>query len=230
MHKDILDQQQQYYRARASEYDEWFMRQGRYDRGPELNARWFAEVEQVRAALAGFHPTGSVLELACGTGWWTEQLARFADDLTAVDAAPETLAINRARLGGQPVEYIQTDLFAWQPARHYDVVFFSFWLSHVPPERFADFWGLVRAALKPDGRWFFIDSLPADTSSATNHDAPDADAVVQRRKLNDGREFEIVKVYYAPDDLAQKLDALGWDATIHTTEHYFLYGSGNLSR
>jgi demethylmenaquinone methyltransferase/2-methoxy-6-polyprenyl-1,4-benzoquinol methylase len=53
---------------------------------------------------------------------------------------------------------------------------------------------------------------------------------VQQRKLNDGREFEIVKVYYEPDDLAQKLHALGWDATIHTTEHYFLYGSGNLSR
>lgn len=227
---DILDQQLAYYRARASEYDEWFMRLGRYDRGPEQNAHWFAEVAQLSAALVRFQPTGSMLELACGTGWWTEQIARYAADLTAVDAAPEVLALNRERLVGHAITYVQADLFAWQPTAQYDVVFFSFWLSHVPPERFASFWATVRAALKPGGRCFFIDSLPSDTSSAQNYAAPDAKATVQHRALNDGRTFAIVKVYYKPDNLARRLQALGWEATIKTTENYFLYGSGRLNR
>src|SRR5579884_3468249 len=89
----LLQQQIAYYRARAGEYDEWFLRQGRYDRGPGLNARWFAEVDEVRRALDAFAPAGSVLELAAGTGLWTEQLARHAARLTAVDSSPEALAL-----------------------------------------------------------------------------------------------------------------------------------------
>jgi hypothetical protein len=46
----VLEEQIAYYRSRAGEYDEWFLRQGRYDHGPEGNARWFAEVEQVTRA------------------------------------------------------------------------------------------------------------------------------------------------------------------------------------
>ena len=67
----LLEGQLAYYRARAGEYDEWFLRTGRYDRGPEWNRRWFSELEQVRRELDGFGPTGEVLELACGTGLWT---------------------------------------------------------------------------------------------------------------------------------------------------------------
>ena len=48
---DLLRQQIEYYRERASEYDEWFLRQGRYDRGPERNAQWFAEIGEVSCAL-----------------------------------------------------------------------------------------------------------------------------------------------------------------------------------
>ena len=86
-HESLLREQIAYYRAR--EYDEWFLRQGRYDRGPELNRRWFDEVAEVRQALAAFNPTGHVLELACGTGLWTEPLLRQAARITAVDASPE---------------------------------------------------------------------------------------------------------------------------------------------
>ena len=94
MGHDVLQQHVDYYRARAGEYDEWFLRQGRYDRGPELNARWFSEVETVVAALDTVDPRGDVLELACGTGLWTQRLAPYANQLTAVDAAPEVLATN----------------------------------------------------------------------------------------------------------------------------------------
>ncbi|HEX8907173.1 MAG TPA: class I SAM-dependent methyltransferase, partial [Longimicrobiaceae bacterium] len=156
---ELIEQQKEYYRARAGEYDEWFLRTGRYDRGDEFRARWFAEVDQVRAALDRFRPAGRVLELACGTGWWTEPLVRHADSITAVDASDEVLALNRGRVGDGRVRHQHADIFALRPRAEHDVVFFSFWLSHVPPERFEAFWAMVRGALAPGGRVFFVDSL-----------------------------------------------------------------------
>jgi ubiquinone/menaquinone biosynthesis C-methylase UbiE len=137
--QDLLSQQLEYYRARAPEYDQWFLRQGRYDRGPQANADWFAEVALIRAALAHFNPEGDVLELACGTGLWTEQLLSTARSITAVDASPETLALNRERVHSPAVRYLQADLFAWRPEERFDTIFFGFWLSHVPPEKFEPF-------------------------------------------------------------------------------------------
>ena len=94
----ILQQQIDYYRARAGEYDEWFYRQGRYDHGPELNQQWFDEVQQVMARLQAIGPVDEALELACGTGIWTEQLLSISQHITALDAAAEVIAINRAKL------------------------------------------------------------------------------------------------------------------------------------
>src|SRR6188508_1532178 len=102
----LLAEQIAYYRARAAEYDEWFLRQGRYDHGPALNQQWFDEAQEVRLALEQFRPAGRVLELACGTGLWTQHLVRFADSVTAVDSAPEMLALNRERLGEGRVQYV----------------------------------------------------------------------------------------------------------------------------
>lgn len=222
-----LEEQLSYYRARAGEYDEWWLRRGRYDRGAENNRRWFAEVQELLQELREFKPTGRVLELACGTGLWTEQLVQYDGHVTAVDASPEMLAIARERVGKAPVRYLQADVFSWRPDAHYDVVFFSFWLSHVPPERFAQFWNLVRSCLAPSGRFFFVDSLRSDTSTAIDHRLGGTEGTTVRRRLNDGREFEIFKVFYRPDELTGRLADLGWTATVHETATYFLYGFGS---
>lgn len=225
-HDDLLQQQIAYYRARAGEYDEWFLRQGRYDHGTELNQRWFDEIAVAVRALEVFHPTGDVLELAAGTGLWTQHLARTAASITCVDSSPEVLTLNRERLAGANVRYIQADLFAWQPDRRYDVVFFSFWLSHVPPDRFESFWEMVHAALKPAGRVFFVDALYDDTSTARDHRLEGAHAATLTRRLNDGREYRIVKVFHEPEALARRLASLGWDVSVTPTGRYFYVGQG----
>jgi demethylmenaquinone methyltransferase/2-methoxy-6-polyprenyl-1,4-benzoquinol methylase len=223
-HDKMVREQIAYYQARAGEYDEWFLRQGRYDRGPQANAQWFREVEQVQQALDAFRPRGHVLELACGTGLWTQRLLRHAQHISAVDASPEVLALNEQKVRSSRVRYVQADLFEWRPAEQYDVVFFSFWLSHVPPERFDAFWNLVAAALRPEGRAFFVDSLYEPTSTAADHQLRDRQATCATRRLNDGRTFEIVKVFYEPTDLQGRLARSGWQAQVAGTEHYFLYG------
>jgi demethylmenaquinone methyltransferase/2-methoxy-6-polyprenyl-1,4-benzoquinol methylase len=224
---DLLREQQAYYRARAPEYDQWHRRQGRYDVGPEENQRWFAEVAQVADALRSFAPRGDVLELAAGTGWWTERLLPFAYRVTAVDGSPEALALNRARLGDPPqVEYVVADLFDWTPARAYDVVFFGFWLSHVPENRFASFWNGVHDALRPGGRVFFVDShTPSMPASAGHNARSPEDASVELRRLDDGREFRVVKIFHRPEELRRTLESLGWTGAVRATERFFVYGA-----
>lgn len=227
-HDPLVTQQIAYYQARAQEYDEWFLRKGRYDRGPQLNEQWFREVAHVRKALQRFHPSGHMLELACGTGLWTEQLLRYADRITAVDAVEEVLTLNQNRLQSSRVAYLQADIFNWKPAERYDTIFFGFWLSHVPPERFEDFWQLVRSALAENGRVFFVDSAYEATSTAVDHRLKGREATIAERRLNDGRTFQIVKVFYQPEQLSRKLQRLGWHFEVEQTEHYFVYGSSHV--
>jgi SAM-dependent methyltransferase len=223
----LLQEQLAYYRARAGEYDEWFLREGRHDRGPEWNRRWFSELKRVRRELDRFRPKGEVLELACGTGLWTVELAHHATGITAVDASPEVLDINRARLresrDGPPVRYVLADLFDWSPEKVYDVVFFGFWLSHVPPEQFAAFWELVLSAIRPGGRVFFVDLLGLEALAEKRRTPRDHTML---RRLNDGREFRIVKIFYDPFDLKARLADMGWRFSLRTTENHLLYGFG----
>jgi demethylmenaquinone methyltransferase/2-methoxy-6-polyprenyl-1,4-benzoquinol methylase len=224
MIRQLLDEQIAYYRARAHEYDEWFFRRGRYDRGDEFRLAWEAEIAVAEAALRELRPFGRVLELACGTGLWTRRLAESAESVTAVDASAEVIELNRARVGGSAVRYLQADLFEWRPSERYDLVFFGFWLSHVPPPQLEAFWSLVRACLAPGGTVFFVDNKRNFTSlDHQQFRAEDEDYVVER-ELNDRRRFRIVKVFHEPAALEAKLGELGWQANVRATGEFFLYG------
>lgn len=222
--RDVLQEQIDYYRARAPEYDEWFTRTGRYDMGPELNARWRIEADEVRRALHSFEPRGTVLELAGGTGIWTQYLASFADAVVVVDASPEALCINRERVSAHHVRYVEANIFTWEPDCLYDVVFFGFWLSHVPPHMFEHFWSLIARWVGPGGRMFFVDNLRPSTN-ARDHAANEEP--ITTRELNDGRKFQIYKIWYSPAQLLEKLKHLGWRADVRATDNFFIYGWGD---
>jgi demethylmenaquinone methyltransferase/2-methoxy-6-polyprenyl-1,4-benzoquinol methylase len=213
----LVEEQIAYYRARAGEYDDTMRQLGRYaslgggvaGRSGEQDGR---DVAIVLEALDGMRPFDAVLELACGTGWWTQWLAEHGRRVTAVDAAEEMLALNRERVKAANVKYIAADVFAWKPDRKFDLVFFAFWLSHVPHDRFAPFWQLVGDSLAPHGRVFFVDEL--DTEEARGQETRvGGDAVL--RTLEDGRQFRAVKVFYQPSELEAKLRTLGWNVDVH---------------
>jgi len=210
-----LEEQKRYYAARAPEYDDWWYRRGRYAFGPDEQENWDADVAEGEAALESFaSESGTILELAAGTGIWTRKLVRLADRVVALDANAETLVLNTPE-----AELVQADLFAWRPQELFDLVFFSFWLSHVPEERFDEFWALVRSALVSGGRVFLVDSGP--TGDAT-------DDGEQVRQLADGREFTIVKRYWSPEQLAERVRPLGFELDLRlSASRHFLYGGGS---
>jgi demethylmenaquinone methyltransferase/2-methoxy-6-polyprenyl-1,4-benzoquinol methylase len=198
---ELIADQLRYYGQRAAEYDN--------------TSPLGVQTEQRRAVptvVDHLGISGDVLELACGTGMWTVELVRVASSLTALDGAPEMLDLARERLAGRPVEFVRADLFGWEPTSSYDVVISAFFISHIPPERFADFWDLVARALRPGGRAVMVDEAPSRAHLET-----EIDGHIATRTLSDGSQHQIVKIFYRPGDLVVRLAELGWVATVTET-------------
>jgi SAM-dependent methyltransferase len=208
----LLAEQRAYYRHIAPDYE-----------GCALLEPGGGELSE---AMEDFGARGRVLELACGTGIWTQRLVTTASALTAVDASAEMIAMAKQRLGPQAdrVRFVQADLFSWRPERAhaYDVVTFGFWLSHVPLSRFDAFWALVAECLAPDGRVFFTDD---------GHRGPDElaygeESEVVQRRLRDGSVHRVVKVPHTPRELEARLAGIGWSFEVHPTSGPFFWGVG----
>lgn len=212
----LLDAQRAYYELRAPDYANVSAPSDRASRG--LMPR-----EQVQLALDELTISGNVLELACGSGAFTAALAERAASLTALDASPRMLELNRERTTAGNVDYVCADVFTWDPDRIFDFVFFAFWLSHVPPTHFSEFWDRVRTCLGSGGRCGFVDE---DDRAAGNEaeivSTGEVPAAV--RTLTDGRRFEIVKVFWTPQDLQQRLTNEGWAAQVRRIGDTYLLG------
>lgn len=206
----LLEEQSRYYRAVSGEYEDHAIR-----------GAWGDDLER---ALDAFRPTGDVLELACGPGHWTGRLAHHAASLTALDGSAEMLAIAGTRVTDPHVRFIHANIFEWVPDRGYDVVFFGFWLSHVPAERFDAFWALIRSCLVPGGRVFFVDDAHRTPEELVYGEG--SDTVV--RTLHSGDRYRVVKVPHTPAELERRLSSLGWEITV-TPSAVFFWGAGGLS-
>jgi SAM-dependent methyltransferase len=206
---DVVAEQIAYYRARAGEYDATSTPEG-----DPFAAHANAISERVASLVSG-----RVLELAAGTGQWTRLLADQADELLVTDASPEMLELNRAKVGERPnVRYHLADALALSSARTYDVVFFGFFLSHVPPGRFEAFWASLAPLLAPGGRVVFVDE---GRHFLWREDWIDEAAGIVRRRLGDGTEHRAVKVLWDPAQLSGRLARLGWNASAQAEGPFF---------
>jgi SAM-dependent methyltransferase len=222
----LVADQIRYYDDRAPEYEELWYRRGRHDGGAEFNAAWFTETAIAESAVDAWATSGSVLEIGCGSGLWTRRLAPPAGRYVAVDASPRMLELNRARIGPSRVEYVLADAFAWSPGPgdRFDLVFLGFFLSHIPPRWFGRWWRRAETWLTPRGRVAFVDDA-AGPDRPYSGDRPDrGPEYAHRRRLGD-EEYTIVKVFYAPEELAAKLARLGWRADVRSTGIHLLYGT-----
>jgi SAM-dependent methyltransferase len=214
-----------YYEARAPEYDDWYLRRGRYAHGPVHDMAWQMELDAATTWLDGLPLRGEIVELAAGTGWWSALLATKGE-LHAYDAAAAPLDRARDRLVAHRLRAHLHVRDAWAaPDRAVDALFAGFWLSHVPRPRLGEFLALARAWLKPGARFAAIDSLPDPASGSVDRlPAPGPD--LARRRLADGREFTIPKVHYAPDELRAALRDAGFvGVDVRTTGRFFLLAS-----
>jgi demethylmenaquinone methyltransferase/2-methoxy-6-polyprenyl-1,4-benzoquinol methylase len=223
--RDVDAEMRAYYAARAPEYDDFYLRRGRYERGPVHDTAWQAELDQVTRWLDALPIDGEILELAAGTGWWSPLLAQKGH-LTITDANREPLAIAARRLEAHGLRAGVVLRDAWDPPdREVDAVVAGFWLSHVPQARLAAFLELARAWLRPGGRFAFIDSKRDPQGSAPAPERPEVAPGVQLRDVADGRRFRVVKEYYEPGHLREALTAAGFEQLdVRDTPRFFVHG------
>jgi demethylmenaquinone methyltransferase/2-methoxy-6-polyprenyl-1,4-benzoquinol methylase len=212
--RDQLD----YYAARASEYDDAYRRTGVYDGSADANASWRADLAELEGAFEKVPLSGDIVELAAGTGVWTERLVTRARSLHAIDGSAETLAVNRQRLGAAAdlVSYEVADLFEWRPPRRWDTCVFGFWICKVPDERLANFLNTVAASLRPEGVVCFIDKAAVSEPASER----------EERTLDDGRRFTIFDHPRPPARLVEAFAAAGLHIRVQTFGDRFCLGHG----
>lgn len=212
----LIESQRAFYDLRAPDFGD--------ESVPDRRVNGDPPSELGRALIDDLAPTGDVLELACGSGAFTRELVRHARAVTGIDGSPRMLERNRREVDDSRVTYVHANIFDWRPDRRYDAVFFGFWLSHVPPPLFDGFWTVVRSCLRPGGRVAFVDE---DDRGAINDEILLRDGVpVARRTLRDGRQLDVVKVYWHPDELEARLRSFDWQVAVRRVGDTCLYGSG----
>ena len=155
-----------YYEARAPEYDDWYLRRGRYERGAIHDAAWNAELDMAGRWLDALPMAGEIVELAAGTGWWSPLLASKGD-LSMYDAASAPLDRARERLVAHRVRAHLHVRDAWaEPDRAVDALFAGFWLSHVERDR------LQRSCKLLDAGSSLAGSSPSSIRCQIRHPAP----------------------------------------------------------
>jgi len=182
-----------YYAHRAGEYERVY-----------TTPPWQADLARLRVALAAAFAERRVLDVACGTGYWTLPLAEVARHVHGVDINAETLAIAAARAAAaRHVTFARADAYA--PAvrpQAFDGGLAALWLSHVDRARLGDFVAGFHACLGPGAVVVMFDERPhAGRTVPTSRVDADGNRYEPRR-LAGGERYEIVKNFYAEDELA----------------------------
>jgi demethylmenaquinone methyltransferase/2-methoxy-6-polyprenyl-1,4-benzoquinol methylase len=171
-----------------------------------------------------------VLELAPGTGIWTERLLSAGASLTVVDASMRMLRQLLRRLGDSAarVTVVNADIFEYEAPRRFGGLFAGFFVSHVPRARLDGFFDMIGRALAPGGIIALVDSLREETSTARDHVLTTGE--VMERRLDDGRTFKVVKNFYEPVELSAAAGRAGIELDVATTGRYFYVAAGRSVR
>jgi demethylmenaquinone methyltransferase/2-methoxy-6-polyprenyl-1,4-benzoquinol methylase len=204
-----VDSMQRYYAQRASEYERI------YDK-PERQA----DIAAVKAWLPAQFEGRRVLEVACGTGYWTPHAATQCASWTATDVNDEVLALARTKpLPHERVDFRLADAYALDLPRQFDAAFAGFWWSHVPLERTAEWLDGLHACLQPRARVVLIDNRYVEGSSQPVTRSDELGNTYQSRRLDDGSTHEVLKNFPDADGLRRLLGdratAFEWTAWPH---------------
>jgi SAM-dependent methyltransferase len=201
-----------YYRDRAAEYDAVYAKPERQED--------LAAVRGLVTRLA----SGRVLEIAAGTGYWTQVLSASATTITAADITPETLDVARTRqYGPAHVTFQVGDAYALEavPGR-FDMAFIGFFWSHILRADLPRFLDGLHARLGPGAAVTVLDNCYVPGSSTPiSRTTPEGDTF-QRRTLSDGRGYEIVKNFPERSQFTADVAAIGADVEWTRLRYFWL--------
>ena len=183
-------------------------------RAPEYEAMWHrddparqAEQDEIAAAMQALFAGRRVLEVACGTAYWTARIAEVVERIVAVDASPEMLA--QARAKGWPearVAFQEGDAFALDRlVGEFDAGCANFWLSHVPRAGVPEFLAGFHRRLGAGAAVFMADNVNVPGVGGELVAPPGREDTFKRRQLADGSEHLVLKNYFSEEELRRLL-------------------------
>jgi len=183
----------EYYRKRAEEYDEIYEW-----RDPHRQMEQLILGEAIKENLEGRR----VLEVACGTGYWTRILSQTAESIMATDLGEEVIELAKGKKYACPVTFRKEDAFNLSFSDgSYDGGFSFSWFSHIPRKRIDSFLNGLHRVLEKDSRVFMADNAYIPGVGGKLIIPAGSEDTYKKRTLKDGREFTIIKNYYSVDDL-----------------------------
>lgn len=200
-----------YYAARAPEYDRVYKKPERQD---DLRAieRWLPVVLDGRAAL----------EVACGTGYWTQFMAGATSELVAMDASAQMLDMARARVAPARVSFLLGDAYRLPIAsRRFEAAFAGFWFSHVPRARVGEFIGELHRALAPGAKVVLLDNRFVPGSSTPIADQDREGNTYQVRRLEDGSAHRVLKNFPSEVELDEAVAGLASRVRYHEWQYFW---------
>ena len=204
---------QSYYRSRAPEYDQVYLKPERQTDLRDIE-RWLPE------NFAG----ATVLEVACGTGYWTRFIAQSAARVVAVDTSPETMRIANGRVPAGKVHFQVADAYNLPPKLgRFGAAFAGFWFSHVPISRRRAFLRGLHTLLIPGAKVVLLDNRYVEGSSSPITETDSEGNTYQLRQLEDGSTHRILKNFPSEAELQSSLAGIGTGGTLSTWQYFWAF-------
>jgi SAM-dependent methyltransferase len=206
------DSMRAYYAQRAAYYERVYLK-------PERQA----DLRAMQAWLPRWFGQRHVLELACGTGWWTPHGARDCASWLATDINDETMALARAKpLPPGLVRFAAADAYA--PATiegRFDAAFTGCWWSHVPLQRLRTWLDALHARLAPGAVVVMLDNAFVQTSNLPITRTDDEGNTYQQRTLDDGSVHEVLKNFPTREQAIAAVGPRARNTQWHQWTHYW---------
>lgn len=180
-----------YYAARAPYYDAVYLK-------PERSSDIAYLIQHLPSRFSG----REVLEVACGTGYWTQHIASTAAKLVATDGTAEPLSFARLRPHTENVAFLQADAYELPTELGaFDAAFAGLWFSHVPKAARIRFLNSLHARLLPGARVLLLDNGTVQQNDFPIAETDSDGNTYQSRQLRDGSIHRVLKNFPTKNEM-----------------------------
>jgi ubiquinone/menaquinone biosynthesis C-methylase UbiE len=201
-----------YYSERAEEFDRIYHKPERQD-----------DLRKLRGLVSRLLTGQTLLEIACGTGYWTTVLSHVATFILATDINQRMIdeALRKEYAAGR-VSFKRCDAYDLTGlSGDFSAAFAAFWWSHIPPCQLPGFLDGLHRRLGPGGTVVFLDNCYVDGSSTPISRVGADGESYQIRRLASGKEFEVLKNFPDDGELKQAVKKAGTDIVVERLPHYW---------
>ncbi len=203
---------EKYYSLRANEYDDIYLKPERQN-----------DIIKSKKILKKFFLDKKVLDVACGTGFWTETISETAKEISGTDINKEVLDIAKSKKYDCKIEFIRDDAYQLKKiTKKFDSLFSGFWFSHIPKSRIEDFINVIYDKLENNSMIVFMDNNFVKGSSTPISRYDNEGNTYQNRILKNGSSHEVLKNFYNKNELSECFSKYGNDLEIIELTYYWI--------